>query len=175
MIKVNTKTLVATREPIPEFINGIYGDELKDLSWADSALGLKDFGWWDEVDATPDYDSTTHTLDGTEVLTVNATNKTVEVLRGVRAKTVDELRAEFKALVPQVIKKWRGQLVLHRRSLLEQVEALVTQSPEMSIIYKNVTDFERNNTLIASIASVTGWDDEYIDEFFIEASLVVAG
>jgi len=77
--------------------------------------------------------------------------------------------------IPQSIKKWRGQVVLHRRDLLEQVEAIIVQSPEMNIIYKNVTDFERDNTLIAAIASVMGWDDAYIDEFFIEASKVVAG
>lgn len=175
MIKTNLTTLETKREPIPPFLNGIYGDALTDLSWTDPQLGVNGFGWWGEVDETPPFDSATHTLDGTETLTADAETRVVKVVRGVRAKTVEELAAERKALVPQSIKKWRGQVVLHRRSLLEQVEEIIIQSPEMNIIYKNVTDFERDNTLIAAIASVMGWDDEYIDEFFIEASKVVAG
>jgi len=174
MIKVNLKTLATTREPIPDFLNGIYGKDLEDLSWSDETLGVSEYGFWQEVDATPPFDNLS-TYDSTEVLTADAVTKTVNVVRGVRLKTDKELAAERKALVPFAIKKWRGQVVLHRRSLLEQVETIIVQSPEMNIIYKNVTDFERDNTLITAIASVMGWDDAYIDEFFIEASKVVAG
>lgn len=174
MIKVNTTTLEATRESIPSFLNGIYGESLADLSWVDAQLGVDGFGWWQETDITPVFDSTIYTLDGTEMLTADTETKTVKVARGIREKTQEELDAERKALVPSSIKKWRGQVILQRRNLLEQIEALVAQNPEMNIIYKNVTDFERDNTLIASIASVMGWDDAYIDDLFIEASKVEA-
>jgi len=179
MIKVDIKTLEVKREPIPQFLDGIYGEALQDLSWTDPQLEVQDYGWWHEVNETPFFDCLTHTLDETETLIADPITKTVKVVLGIRAKTANELEAELevqrKARVPQAIKKWRGQVVLHRRSLLEHIEMLIAQSPEMNIIYKNVTDFERNNTLIATIASVMEWDDTYIDEFFIEASQVVAG
>lgn len=97
MIKVNLTTNTATREGLPQFLQGLKPESLQDLSWTDAQLGVQDNAWYPEVGVTPPFDSATHTYDGTETLTVNATNKTVEVTKGIREKTNEELLVELQA------------------------------------------------------------------------------
>lgn len=76
--------------------------------------------------------------------------------------------------IPSSIPKWKGQVVLEQRGLLTQIETMIAQNRLMDIIYKNVTTFERDNTLIAGIATALSWDDAYVDALFIEANGVSA-
>lgn len=95
MIKVNLQTLEVTREPIPPFLDGIYGEALQDLSWTDPQLGVNGYGWWSEKDDTPIFDTATHTFDGTESFAPDLKTYTVKVVRGIRAKTEDEIAIEL--------------------------------------------------------------------------------
>jgi hypothetical protein len=51
MIKVQNN--VATRDPLPLFLQGLEQVSLADLSWADPALGVSDCAWLPEVDESP--------------------------------------------------------------------------------------------------------------------------
>ena len=51
MIKVKNNT--ATREPLPDFLQGLAPESLTDLSWTDPALGVQDCAWLPEVDQSP--------------------------------------------------------------------------------------------------------------------------
>jgi len=95
MIKVNIKLLIATRSSIPTALIGLTAETLRNLQTELNPVPseFKDIEFWDEVDVTPAFDASTHVLDGTETLTAVKASKTVEVLKGIRAKTAEELAA----------------------------------------------------------------------------------
>jgi hypothetical protein len=172
MIEVNTKTLTATREPIPTALQGLSQDTLRNLQMELNPVPVEflDIEFWDEVDVTPAYNPSTHTLDGEETLLVNSTNKTVEVTRGVRAKTTEELEAERKALVPRTITPRQARLALLQATLLDEVEAMVAADKSMSIWWEYSLEIERNSEHIINAGLALGLSEEQLDNLFIEGS-----
>lgn len=103
MIMVNINTLTATRASIPQNLQGLSKNDLNNLQTALTPVPseFKDIEFWDEVDQTLFYDVTTHVLDGTESFTCNADAKTVAVIRGIRAKTQEELYADIEIKIAE--------------------------------------------------------------------------
>lgn len=172
MTKVNTKTLIASRDAMPSALVGLSAETLRNLQTALNPVPseFKDIEFWDEVDETSPYDATTQTLDGTETLTCNVQTKTVTVVRGIRAKTQEELEAERKALVPSQITPRQCRLQLLSLGLLDEVEASLATDKAMSIWFEYSLDFQRNHEMIIAMASQLGMSDVDMDNFFIEAS-----
>ena len=172
MIKVNTKTLTAIRASIPQSLQGLSADTLRNLQTELNPVpsDLKDIEFWDETDATPLYDTTTHAIDGTETITPNSEDKTVSVVKGIRAKTQEELDAERKALVPSQITPRQFRLQLLTLGLLDEVEAMCATDKAMGIWFEYSLDFQRSNEMLINAGMQLGLTEEQMDNFFIEAS-----
>lgn len=119
-MKVNIKTLTATREGIPMPLIGLSADTLRNLQTALNPVPAEyiDIEYWDEVDITPTYDNTTHTLDGTETLTADIVTKTVKVAKGIRAKTAEELATELAELIAAKTKATETAVQAHINSVV---------------------------------------------------------
>lgn len=115
MIKVKHKT--ATREPLPDFLNGLAPESLADLSWTDPALGVQDCAWWPEQRAEPVFDPDTHRL-GAETLIVDADNTLVHVSYEVVALTADEIAARQAAQA----KARRDELKVQRQAAVDAIQ-----------------------------------------------------
>ncbi len=79
MIKVENN--VASREPVPDFLDGLAPESLADLSWTDPALGVSGAAWWPEVDESPALAA--FERYGDETLTPDAVGRRVVVTRAV--------------------------------------------------------------------------------------------
>ena len=103
---------IATREPIPDFLDRSGTPEalaaLLDLSWTDPALGVQAAAWWPEEDVSGELG--TNKKWGAEVLTLDAARKVVKVARKQVAMTAAEkaardalIQAEITATFEQAI------------------------------------------------------------------------
>lgn len=81
MIKVQHG--IARRAPLPAALRGLKPGSLRDLSWTDPALGLKDTAWWPEVDQSPSLGE--FERYGPESLVVDTDNQRVIVTRAVES------------------------------------------------------------------------------------------
>jgi hypothetical protein len=88
MIKVQNN--IATREPLPTFLQGLAPESLADLSWTDPQLGVQGCAWWPAVDKSAPLDL--QQRYGAELLTVDAENRVVIVTREVLPLGHEELR-----------------------------------------------------------------------------------
>jgi len=171
-MKVNTKTLTATREPIPMALIGLSADTLRNLQTALNPVPteFKDIEFWDEVDATPTFDSATHTLDGTEILAADATTKTVNVVKGVRAKSIEELAAVRKAMVPSSLTPRQARLALLTVGLLDEVDTLLAGNKAMQIWWEYSLDIQRNHQHIVTMGGALGLTETQLDDLFIDGA-----
>jgi len=167
MIKINLITKEVTRETLPKFLVGLKQESLNDLSWTDEALGLQGFGFWQEVNVTSTYDAT-YVLDGNETFNVNVITKLVEVTKGVRLKTEEELLAEFKATVPQIISMRQARLALIQSGLYDAINtAIKTMSPDIQVEWEYATEVKRSYGLILGLAEELGLTERELDELFV--------
>lgn len=171
MLKVNKTKNTATREPIPKFLEGLKQESLNDLSWTDETLGLQDYGFWQEEDITaPLLD--TEVYDGTETYTLDEVNCIVKVSLGVRAKTQEEIDAEFKASIPQVISMRQARLVLLNANLLSTVETAIINSTDeaLKIEWEYATEVRRDWESLVTMATALGITELELDNLFIEGA-----
>lgn len=98
MVKVENG--IATREPIPDFLNGLLPESLADLSWTDPALGVQGAAWWPEENTEGPL--STNKKWGTEVFTLDTERKVVKVARKQVAMTAAEKAARDAELTAQV-------------------------------------------------------------------------
>lgn len=89
MLKI--KNGIATREPIPHFLQGLAAESLADLSWVDPALGVSDAAWWPEEDQSPALGE--FERYGAETLTVDTERRVVIVVRDVVPWSAEEKAA----------------------------------------------------------------------------------
>jgi hypothetical protein len=170
MIKVNIKTLTATREPIPLALIGLSAETLRNLQTELNPVPaeFKDIEFWGETDATPAFDNATHTFDGTEILTVDIETKTVIVTKGIRAKTEDELIAERKALVPQTITRVAAMKAMKATGALwSDFNAILDLNQDAKDEWSLATELQRNNEFVGMLSPALGLNDIQIDELFI--------
>ena len=110
MIKVENG--IATREPIPDFLDRSGTPEalaaLLDLSWTDPALGVQGAAWWPEENTEGELG--TNKKWGAEVFTLDTERKVVKVARKQVAMTAAEkaardalIQAEITATFEQAI------------------------------------------------------------------------
>lgn len=109
---IKVKDGVASREPIPDFLDRSGTPEalasLLDLSWTDPTFGLLDAAWWPEEDVSGELG--TNKKWGSEVFTLDAERKVVKVARKQVAMTAAEkaardalIQAEITATFEQAI------------------------------------------------------------------------
>ena len=102
MVKVEKG--IATREPIPDFLDRSGTPEarasLLDLSWTDPTFGLLDAAWWPEEDVSGELGS--NKKWGAEVLTLDVERKVVKVSRKQVAMTAAEKAARDADIAAQV-------------------------------------------------------------------------
>lgn len=110
MVKVENG--IATREPIPDFLDRSGTPEalaaLLDLSWTDPALGVQQDAWWPEENT--DGELGVNKKWGAEVLTIDATRKVVKVSRKQVAMTAAE-KAARDALIAA---DWHDRIAARR-------------------------------------------------------------
>lgn len=94
MVKVENNA--ATREPLPQFLQGLLPESLVDLSWTDPALGVQGVAWWPEENTEGELGA--NKKWGAEVLTLDTERKVVKVARKQVAITAAE-KAARDALV----------------------------------------------------------------------------
>src|SRR5574337_86795 len=168
MIKVQNN--IATREPLPSFLQGLASESLADLSWTDPQLGVQDCAWLPERDATPALGQD-QTYDGTEVLTVGAGE--VITVRGIRAMTPAEIRERYLAEnpVPASCSRRQGRLALLQAGQLQEVEAAIgaiadpAQRMAAQIEYEADT-WERANAFVQTMWEQLGGTPEGLDDMF---------
>ena len=106
MVKI--KGNIATREPLPSFLQGLLPESLADLSWTDPALGVQDCAWWPEEDVSGELG--TNKKWGAEVLTLDAERQVVLVTRKQVAMTAAEKAARDSAIAAE----WAGRIAARR-------------------------------------------------------------
>lgn len=170
MFKINLKTQEVIREELPQFLVGLDKASLVDLSWIDEALGLKGYGYFEEVDIsmTP---SDSGIYDGTEFLHVDMELKVVEVSKGIRAKTEAELTADRKAKVPKEVTMRQARLALLDAGLLDTVTNAIANSADevLKVEWEYAKDVDRAWNRLVELATSLGMTDEQLDNLFILA------
>ena len=111
MVKVQNNT--PTREPIPQFLQGLAPESLLDLSWTDPALGVSDCAWWPEDDQSPALGE--FERYGAETLTVDAERRVVVVAREVVPWSDEEIAAAKSAQREQITqqiadRRWQAEV-----------------------------------------------------------------
>lgn len=170
MFKINLKTQEAIREELPQFLVGLDEVSLTDLSWVDEALGLKGYGYFEEVD-TSIAPSNLDIHDGTEILHVDMELKVVEVSKGIRAKTEAELIADRKAKVPKEVTMRQARLALYDSGILDTVVNAISSSSDevLKIEWEYARDVSRDWERLILLATSLGLTDEQLDNLFILA------
>ena len=165
MIKVQNNT--PTRAPLPVFLLGLQLESLADLSWTDPALGVADCQWLPEVDQSPAlaeyerYGSETLTLDGAQVI----------VVRAVEPWSAEEIAADLKSKVPQVVTMRQARLALLAAGLLDTVEtAIVAAGAAAKIEWDYATEVQRSSGLVPAMATALGMTEAQIDALFVTAA-----
>lgn len=163
------------REQLPTFLEGLAKESLVNLNWCDVSLGLHGFGYFEEVDTTEPL-PTTATYDGSEAFTLDTVNMWVEVKKGIRLKTTDELEADRKATVPKSITMRQARLQLLSMGLLDNVESVISEIAEVTtkrmvqIEWEYAKDIERTSATMQLLASSLSLSNEEVDALFIEAN-----
>lgn len=170
MIKIQNN--LATREPLPAFLNGLAFESLADLLWTDPALGVSDAAWYPEVDQSLPLQE--YERYGEETLTIDTVNKQVIVTRAVIPWTTEEIEADklakYKASIPDSITPRQARLKLLEADLLDNLDAVITTNRAWQIEWEYATEVKRDSPLIAAVATQAGLTSEQIDQMFIEAS-----
>ena len=119
MIKVQNG--IATREPLPGFLQGLALESLANLSWTDASLGVQDCAWWPEEDHTNPLGQ--DEKYGDEALTLDAERKIVVVNRQVLAMTAEEI-ADREAGIAARKQAQRDQINAQIATLQSKLEEL---------------------------------------------------
>jgi hypothetical protein len=89
----------------------------------------------------------------------------------------DELQAQAnKVPVPQTITRFQALAALHNAGLLTQVQAAVTAStdPLVGLAWNNAQAFDRNSTMLASLATALNITQTQLDNLFIAGAGISA-
>lgn len=171
MIKIQNN--LATREPLPAFLNGLAQESLADLSWTDPALGVSNAAWYPEVDQSLPLQE--YERYGEETLTIDTVNKQVIVTRTVIPWTPEEIEADklakYKASIPTSITPRQIRLQLSTIGMRQAVEDYVASaSLEIKDWWEFSLAYERNAPLLVEAATTLGMTSEQLDQFFVEAN-----
>jgi len=75
--------------------------------------------------------------------------------------------------VPMVISQLQGKLLLAQMGLIDQIEAMINQAGKPEQIYwEYATEWERTSPILNRLAPTIGMDQDSLDQFFIDASLI---
>ncbi|VVO30295.1 hypothetical protein [Pseudomonas fluorescens] len=96
MVKVQNH--IATREPLPSFLQGLLPESLVDLSWTAESEGVRELAWWPEENA--DGELAAGMRWGAELLTVDAERQVVVVTHEIVPLSAEEISAMADALRP---------------------------------------------------------------------------
>lgn len=72
--------------------------------------------------------------------------------------------------VPNVVSPRQVRIILHRKNLLANVEAMIaTQDEEIQIAWNHALEFRRDDPLLNQLSLNLNLTQEQLDQFFIEA------
>ncbi len=94
MLKIKNNT--ATREALPQFLQGLLPVSLLDLSWTDPALNVQDCAWWPEEAADAQIDTDTQRY-GAETLTIDTARQVVTVSHEIIALPAEAIAQTLAA------------------------------------------------------------------------------
>lgn len=167
MIKVQSN--LATREPLPTFLQGLAPESLADLSWTDPALGVSDSAWWPEVDESPALGQ--YERHGAETLTPDPRARVVRVVRAIVPWTQEEITAN----TPQVVTMRQARLALLQAGKLADVDTAIAALPSPAkeaaqIEWEYATEVKRNSALVSQLAPALNLDAAALDALFTQAA-----
>lgn len=167
MVKVENNA--ATREPLPQFLQGLLPESLVDLSWTDPALGVQSLAWWPEENTEGELG--VNKKWGAEVLTLDTERKVVKVARKQVAMTAAEKAARDELIATD----WAGRIAARRfqaetggvivegiqvnterdsQALLTGAAFAASLDPDYLIKWKSATGFvELNRDQVIGLAS----------------------
>ena len=120
------------------------------------------------IDNPIEYDVTKEVMTKEEV--IDDINQVVNVVYTVRAKTQEELIADFKAIVPQTITPRQARLILLQYELLDDIEELIKTNRAISIWWEYSLDIQRNDERLLEFATIAGIAPEQLDGMFLDGS-----
>lgn len=133
MVKVENG--IATREPIPDFLDRSGTPEalasLLDLSWTDPTFGLLDAAWWPEEDVSGELG--TNKKWGAEVLTLDFERKVVKASRKQVAMTAAEKAARDADLAAQVAAAQAATMAEFERAVQDKLNGAAVAAKYDSI------------------------------------------
>ena len=90
---------------------------------------------------------------------------------GVRNLTLEEIEANRKAKVPQVVAIRQAKLALFEADLLDDIEAAMTQADRKTQIeWEYATEFRRDWPALIAMQPVLGLTDQQVDDLFTLAA-----
>lgn len=158
MVKVQNNT--PTREPIPQFLQGLAPESLADLSWTDPALGVSDCAWWPEDDQSPALGE--FERYGAETLTVDTDRRVVVVVREVVPWGAEEI-AEYQQA--------------RRGEIAEAIAArrYAAETAGIDVAGMHVDTDDRSKLLINGAALEAMIDPDYVTQWKTPAGFVEHG
>lgn len=171
MIKISGNSL--SRDPIPSFLIGLSLESLADLSWTDPQLGVQDCAWWPEEDQSPALQQ--FERYGEETLTLDPERRVVVVVREVVPWSAEEIAAERKSRVPQVVSMRQARLALLGAGLLANVEAALAAMPGAEgqaarVEWEYATEVRRDSPRVAELSAALGLTESVLDDLFLTAA-----
>lgn len=161
MIKVQNN--IATREALPEFLQGLQNESLADLSWTDPALGVSDCKWLPEVDTSP----TLGVHERYEGATLTVVGDVVHVTRTVVPWSAEEIEAERKAAVPASVSPRQIRQALTRAGLRASVEvAVAAGDQDTKDWYEFATEFDRASPVVAALGVALSVSPTQLDDLW---------
>lgn len=98
IFKVDLRTMTATREDVPVFMQGLQLQTLRNLQAEDDIPeGMQGIEYWPGEYLAPDLNHETQTADNEVVIAVDAETKTVHYTRAVIDKTTEQIAADRPA------------------------------------------------------------------------------
>jgi hypothetical protein len=176
MIKVQNQ--IATRTPVPKFLQGLKPGSLQDLSWTDPTLGAQGCAWYPEEDQSPQLGQYER-YEG-EILTIDTERKIVVVTKNIVPFTPEEIEQaeheEWLNRVPQTVSRFQARAALHLAGLLETIEGAIAISTDdmVKLAWNEAQEFKRLSPTVLAISAGLGLTDEQLDDLFITAATIEA-
>ena len=175
MIKIDTETLEATREPLPKFLKGLKQQSLYDLSWTDPSLGVQDSAWWPEVNESLSLPDEFYRY-GAETLTLDSERKVVVVTQEIEPLTDSEIAEIMQARRKGMVVTMRqARLALLQVGQLANVQPAIDALPEphrsaAAIEWEYSQEVERNRAFVLTLGQALGLTDAELDDLFTLAA-----
>lgn len=164
---IKVRGLIATREPLPEYLDSpkLLPESLADLSWTDPQLGLHGVAWWPADDQSPALGE--NQRYGAETLTPDLQRRVVVVVRAIENWAPP-------VVVPQRVPMLNAHLVLIEVGWMPALRAYLGAMPgtagELARAYfDQALTMARDHPFVLSIPAALGKTEVEVDQLFVMA------